>query len=126
MAMAKCSYPDCSAEFGLTSTDLGLLCGLHLGAAQDIIRSEQRLINAEARIAELEAQLAALTWTPISESNLPKVGDEVYSHLLNETRCVTESFLQMHGADPRVWNQYGGWTHFRPINPPSPERGANG
>ena len=29
------------------------------------------------RIAELEAELAALDWTPITESNLPKVGDEV-------------------------------------------------
>ena len=57
--MAKCGHPDCEVALGLTETDLGPLCGLHLEHAKDIIRGEQRLIDTETRISELEAKLAA-------------------------------------------------------------------
>ena len=55
--MAKCGHPDCEVALGLTATDLGPLCGLHLEHAKDIIRGEQRLIDAETRISELQSQL---------------------------------------------------------------------
>ena len=55
-----CSHPDCSVTLGLTETDLGLLCGLHLGCAMEICRSEQRLIDSEQKIAQLGRTNAAL------------------------------------------------------------------
>ena len=57
---SRCSHPDCTVELGITETDLGPLCGLHIQHAKDIIRGEERLISAEVRIRELEAQLAEL------------------------------------------------------------------
>ncbi len=35
------------------------------------------------RVAELEAKLAALDWTPITESNLPKAGRYILDALKN-------------------------------------------
>ena len=57
---SRCSHPDCTVELGITETDLGPLCGLHIQHAKDIMRGEERLISAEVRIRELEAQLAEL------------------------------------------------------------------
>jgi DNA repair exonuclease SbcCD ATPase subunit len=59
-AKSKCSYPDCSVEFGLVESDLGLLCGLHVGMAKEIMRGEERLMQAEERVTELEAENAGL------------------------------------------------------------------
>lgn len=52
-----CSHPDCGTTLGLTETDLGLLCGLHLGHARDICRGEQRLIESESELQSLRAQV---------------------------------------------------------------------
>lgn len=55
-----CSHPDCTIELGLTDTDLGLLCGLHMQHAKDIIRGEERLLESEARLAEMQAEIEEL------------------------------------------------------------------
>ena len=75
------------------------------------------------RIQELEARLKALEWTPITESNLPTVGeDEVGRKRLAVpvgTWIVCDAsdtpFLQ-----PATARRYRllGWTHRRPINAP--------
>ena len=111
--MAKCEHPDCEVALGLTATDLGPFCGLHLEHAKDIIRGEQRLIDAEQRIAELEAKLAALDWTPITESNLPKVGDETLSesHRVILVNKVTAAWDSKTFIDHKRF-------YRRPINPP--------
>ena len=39
--------------------------------------------------AELEAKLAALEWTPITEDNLPKIGDaDIFAYLWKEAEHV--------------------------------------
>ncbi len=58
--MIRCCYPDCVVTLGLTKTDLGPLCGLHLGIAQDIVRNESRFAALESRIAELEKACSVL------------------------------------------------------------------
>jgi hypothetical protein len=69
-------------------------------------------------IEALQGKVEALDWQEITPQNLPKVGDEVWSSVLSTARAVDDSFKTSHGVDPRVWHQYGGWTHFRPINAP--------
>ena len=71
--ITTCSHPDCETTLGLTKTDLGLLCGIHLAWAKDICAGESRLIAAEGKIAsltaadrELEARLAEMG-KPISD-----------------------------------------------------------
>jgi hypothetical protein len=67
-----------------------------------------------------DPQLVALQWMPIDAEHLPKVGDEIWSHTLQQISQVTYTHVSALGTDPRVWKQYGGWTHFRPINAPEP------
>jgi len=66
------------------------------------------------RIRELEARLRDLDWTPISESNLPRAGDEVGRRKLDGLWII-----HLVGSDERLqfWT-FWGWTHRRPINAP--------
>jgi len=60
---------------------------------------------------------AALDWSPISETNLPKVGDEVGRYSSNRK-------LWLVGEVLHDWNRLGhaSWTHRRPLNaPPVPD-----
>ena len=67
------------------------------------------------KIAQLEAKLAALDWTPITESNLPKVGDEVlYGNGTRVSPVICEYEFDVWEANKD--------THFRAINPPPPEK----
>ena len=117
--MAKCAHPDCEVALGLTATDLGLLCGLHLEHAKDIIRGEQRLIDAEQRIAELEAKLAALDWQPITESNLPSTEDEVGGWVEGKWRSQNIlTAIEEFGTAHIDWSKTL-VTHRRPLNPPA-------
>ena len=70
------------------------------------------------RIAQLKARLEALRWTPISEENLPKDGDEVLipdgmfgGYMVVAVRKVMEKWPFS------AWEEEG-YTHRRPINPP--------
>jgi hypothetical protein len=60
-------------------------------------------------------QLAALSWTPITPENLPKVGDEILA--------ACEAYANVRNVDAqdmRVgWEERRYWTHFRPIAPPA-------
>jgi hypothetical protein len=71
---------------------------------------------ALARIERLTAQLADLQWTPITETNLPKVGDEV---LLRDSKYWVEGVSNPDANDFTLehWQNLG-VTHFRPINAP--------
>ena len=75
-----------------------------------------RVIAAkDKRISELEAKLAALDWSPITESNLPKVGDEVlYGNGTRVSPVICEYEFDVWEANKD--------THFRAINPPPPEK----
>ena len=50
MEAIECSHPDCHCQLGLTLTDLGYLCGVHVQHALDICRGEQRLIECEEKL----------------------------------------------------------------------------
>ena len=92
-------------------------------AALLAVRTEMRImarstLASQERIKELEAKLAALDWTPITESNLPKVGDEVLRQ-----RKIGYSLVTVDNAVAPDETTYDEWvalqyTHFRPINPP--------
>ncbi len=101
-------------------------------AALLAVRTEMRImarstLASQERIKELEAKLAALDWTPITESNLPKVGDEVYaattSNVFYPDSCGTV-YAPEREDDLRPFLGWVGspafpsFTHFRPINPP--------
>jgi hypothetical protein len=81
--------------------------------AEDLLR---RLGLAIKRINELEAKLAACEWKSITETDLPKVGDEALDW---------EGVWTVNAEDIRNgftgWQQFGA-THFRAINPPQQER----
>ena len=70
--------------------------------------------NLEAENAALREQLDALQWRPITEQDLPKVGDEVGKY---------HNGLFLISRISRGWKieweiQDGDWTHFRPLNAP--------
>jgi hypothetical protein len=75
----------------------------------EIVRGESE------RIAELERSLAALSWTPITPENLPKVGDEILA--------ACEAYANVRNVDAQdmrvLWKERRYWTHFRPIAPPA-------
>ena len=88
-------------------------------AALLAVRTEMRImarstLASQERIKELEAKLAALDWTPITESNLPKLGDEVGRQ---NSSGIWLAYTVETNADYRFWHALG-YTHFRPINPP--------
>jgi hypothetical protein len=72
--------------------------------------------------AELERQLAEerklAEWTPITEQNLPKVGDEM-GGTLQSGRWFCEHYME---GDPENFDKLleCGYTHRRPLNPPQP------
>lgn len=73
------------------------------------------------RIATLERQLSdlreKLDWTPISQDNLPKVGDEV--GCFEEAGCVIYEVGQMHTFfTSDKWRNERAMTHRRPIHAP--------
>lgn len=92
-----------------------------------IFRLENEAIALRTENERLKDELAE-TWKPIAEGNLPKVGDELL-------RIARGSLDQMKNGGPYVvlnatalceWEytsaqefNAGGWTHFRPINPPT-------
>jgi hypothetical protein len=86
-----------------------------------------------AKVAALEAQLKALDWTPITDENLPKPGDELFArHVFRDAQwnCVS-SVTSVHATWRASDFLNCGWTHFRPINPPQPsvstgDAGTNG
>ena len=80
-----------------------------------------RVIAAkDKRISELEAKLAALDWTPITESNLPKVGDEVMRFQADKIRQTVYAVDGTEEQNTLIICLARGDTHFRPINPPQP------
>jgi hypothetical protein len=73
--------------------------------------------------AALAGTAVAQDWTPITESNLPRVGDEVGYWVttgLGELWLVKTCAVNWSLSQCRI----AGWTHFRPINPPTPAPGA--
>ena len=89
-------------------------CSIPTRADDDDIVASDWVQESIERISELEAKLAALDWTPITESNLPKLGDEVGRQ--NSSGIWLASTVETN-ADYRFWDALG-YTHFRPINPP--------
>lgn len=69
-------------------------------------------------IGYLEAQLAALSWTVISESNLPTEADELLDH--NGNVETTESYRNWGGFDSQSWTDKS-YIYRRPINAPAKE-----
>ena len=86
---------------------------------------DQQLHVLQERVAELEAKLAALDWTPITESNLPKVGDEVMRFRADKIRQTVYAVDGTEEQNTLIICLARGDTHFRPINPPPPS-GAKG
>ena len=72
------------------------------------------------KIAQLEAKLAALDWTPITESNLPKAGDEVMRFQADKIRQTVYAVDGTEEQNTLIICLARGDTHFRPINPPQP------
>ena len=87
---SRCSHPDCTVELGITETDLGPLCGLHIQHAKDIMRGEEWLISAEVRIRELEAQLAAIT----ADRNLYRDDRDEEGHPYSEVVALREQLAE--------------------------------
>ena len=68
------------------------------------------------RIAKLTADLREANrkyeWRPITEQDLPQVGDEMFSRT-DGIALVSETHASFYGHDPRMWKQFGRWTYFR-------------
>lgn len=82
--------------------------------------SEQRCAKVvdefEAERDSLKAQLAAFQWTPITESNLPKVGEHELGGYTAGEWLVSACRIGLRTV--AALNACGA-THFRPINPPA-------
>ena len=68
-------------------------------------------------LAELEAKLAALDWTPITESNLPRSGDHI-ARWREGFICASMFLDRWNGKSFPSINETMTYTHRRPINPP--------
>ena len=78
-----------------------------------------------SEVVALRAQLAALDWRPITEQDLPKVGDEVrrrpdsdavIKHNNPQILAVTESMVTLFGwqtEKDELWKEQS-WIEFRP------------
>lgn len=68
-------------------------------------------------VRERDAALALATWQPITESNLPKYGDEVMRRSVtgDKRRHFLAGQMEMSFETLRDY----GYTHFRPINAPA-------
>jgi len=116
------SYGDCEA----VNPDTGQECQLMAGHGDrphesctgvtwtSPLTKDERVAALEAQLAEANRKLEALDWKPITPENLPKVGDEVWQQG-HDTYVVLDKNQMRSANDYGVW----GWTHFRPINPPS-------
>ena len=101
-------------------------CAIDLRAVIYVCNKAQCRDEHEKKCAHsLQSQLDALTWTPITPENVPKVGDEVGGRGwgTSEVTLVTEEKLFLC-QDWQGWVR-NGYTHKRPINPPPPS-GAKG
>jgi hypothetical protein len=85
-----------------------------------LCRALGALVNAEER-------LAALSWTPISEDNMPRVEEDEVGALEDEGnwQCMSAIYDADNEAlgitlEASYWIKECGWTHFRPINAPHP------
>jgi len=87
------------------------LCGAIRNLQQAHVTERDNAIKAEVRLRDLD-------WTPISESNLPKVGDETLREWNGRpsAETVTPLRAQMNRC-AGDWHE-DGWTHRRPINAP--------
>ena len=80
-----------------------------------------QLQRSQARIRELEQRLKELDWSPISETNLPRLGDEVGSEWGDLWRVDNVTRLKMRRySSAQDWFDQS-FTHRRPLNPPRPE-----
>ena len=93
-------------------------CSIPLNAMDDDVVAADYVEEASERIKELEAKLAALDWTEITESNLPKVGDEVMRFRADKIRQTVYAVDGTEEQNTLIICLARGDTHFRPINPP--------
>lgn len=78
--------------------------------AQKLLRTENATLRAQ--LAEAQATIARLSWRPITETDLPKKGDET----LNVTNWVMPVTIESQRWNAETWAR-NRWTHFRLINP---------
>jgi hypothetical protein len=79
-------------------------------------------VGFEKLLRVLRAQLAALGWQPITPDNLPRVGDEVLRQRPGSLISpVVDNAVRPNDTTHEDWIALG-YTHFRPIHPPTPER----
>ena len=80
------------------------------------------LALAQERIVVLRALVAALGWQPITPDSLPRVGDEVLRQRPDSLISpVVDNAVHPNDTTHEDWIALG-YTHFRPIHPPTPER----
>lgn len=77
----------------------------------ELTRRDQMIRICEQR----DAALAAAEWKPITAETLPTVGSEV----LNPNDFALVTGVLKSDISPELWIALGGFTHYRPINPPS-------
>ena len=82
-----------------------LSCGNHRTAVLNALQADVALWRRRAE------------WQEITPENLPKVGDEVIS--VHQTVVLIEEEGYFTRLTAQGWKR-GGYTHFRPINPPEP------
>lgn len=77
------------------------------------------------RVAELEREKGRLEhkleWKLITPENMPGLDDEIGRWHKNRFWQVDSSFVSHGIEDYQTEYEGGGWTHFRPINPPQPK-----
>ena len=82
--------------------------------------STDRLVSAQDDIRILRSKLADLDWKPITETSLPKIGDELWGPRAGLMK-LPEGYAPMI---PMMEDfTFAGWTHFRPINAPTQQQG---
>lgn len=84
------------------------------------LRTEYERLKGE--LAETNVLIARYkglaTWQPITEGNLPKVGDEVAC--FDGSDCYVYKMDEWHALfSVEHWTAQRGISHFRPINPPT-------
>jgi hypothetical protein len=80
-------------------------------------------------VAELRTEVERLSWKLITPESLPKIGDEVTGFdpaeaiLSIHVRAVSRGLALARNKNPqdRDWERLG-YTHYRPINPPQPQK----
>ena len=95
---------------------------MRLASGYEILRSElqasqQEAANLHIENVRLKTQLAALSWTPITEQNLPTRGHEVLNPEGGCRVSVVRCEWYENAVTAKEWHD-AGWTHFRPLTPP--------